>query len=111
MKPGWTRVSFPYYTAPEEMEFVVDAIELIASHGRRFLPLYNFDWRTGDWEYSHHLKISQPLKILEKSTVGKRIYADYMAVARCTAEALPGVTAEGRSIPGYIDPQLVNFTI
>ncbi|CAA6657259.1 unnamed protein product [Spirodela intermedia] len=38
LKPGFTRVSFAYYTAEEEMEFVVDAVEFVADYGHRFLP-------------------------------------------------------------------------
>ncbi|OMO56267.1 Aminotransferase, class V/Cysteine desulfurase [Corchorus olitorius] len=48
-KPGWTRVSFPYYMSNEEFEFILAALEFVAIYGQRFLPLYHFDLRTGSW--------------------------------------------------------------
>lgn len=43
MKPGWTRVSFPYYLSEEEFEYIIAALEFVASFGQRFLPLYHFN--------------------------------------------------------------------
>ncbi|XP_010245841.1 PREDICTED: uncharacterized protein LOC104589277 [Nelumbo nucifera] len=51
VKPGWTRVSFPYYMSMEEFEFILAAMEFIAIYGQRFLPLYHFNWRTGNWSF------------------------------------------------------------
>ncbi|KAJ6737344.1 CYSTEINE DESULFURASE [Salix viminalis] len=51
VKPGWTRVSFPYYMSSEEFEFILAAIEFIAIYGQRFLPLYHFNWKTGGWTF------------------------------------------------------------
>ncbi|MED6197770.1 hypothetical protein PIB30_059755 [Stylosanthes scabra] len=49
IKPGWTRVSFPYYMDEEDLEFILAAIEFVAINGQRFLPLYSFDLRNGRW--------------------------------------------------------------
>ncbi|KAL0006477.1 hypothetical protein SO802_014038 [Lithocarpus litseifolius] len=49
VKPGWTRVSFPYYMSHEEFEFILAAVEFLAIYGQRFLPLYNFNLRSGSW--------------------------------------------------------------
>ncbi|XP_038881873.1 probable cysteine desulfurase [Benincasa hispida] len=49
IKPGWTRVSFPYYMPNEEFEFILKALEFIADYGQRFLPLYAFNLRIGSW--------------------------------------------------------------
>ncbi|XP_059639590.1 uncharacterized protein LOC132281961 [Cornus florida] len=51
VKPGWTRVSFPYYMSIEEFEFILAALEFIAIYGQRFLPLYHFNWKTGAWTF------------------------------------------------------------
>ncbi|GJM87816.1 hypothetical protein PR202_ga03809 [Eleusine coracana subsp. coracana] len=51
LKPGWTRLSFSYYLSKEEFKFILSAIEFIASYGHRFLPLYEFDWITGNWTF------------------------------------------------------------
>ncbi|KAF4403725.1 hypothetical protein G4B88_002578 [Cannabis sativa] len=49
VKPGWTRISFPYFMSNEEFEFILAALEFVATYGQRFLTLYNFDLRTGSW--------------------------------------------------------------
>ncbi|XP_014507178.1 uncharacterized protein LOC106766903 [Vigna radiata var. radiata] len=49
VKPGWSRVSFPYYMEAEEFEFILTAIEFVANYGQRFLPLYSFNLRNGSW--------------------------------------------------------------
>ncbi|XP_077242904.1 uncharacterized protein LOC143883443 [Tasmannia lanceolata] len=129
LKPGWTRISFSYYTSVEEMEFVLDAIELIAMYGHRFLSLYNFDWRTGDWTFidttNNTNKATQLIiSTLRSDTVngddqirscisdvdlGAK-YAEYIGIARRIAETLPDFPEE-RPRPKYIDPQLVTFMI
>ncbi|KAK2438799.1 cysteine desulfurase protein [Trifolium repens] len=50
VKPGWTRVSFPYYMGEEDFEFILAAIEFVAIYGQRFLSLYNFDLKNGSWK-------------------------------------------------------------
>ncbi|XP_057496930.1 uncharacterized protein LOC130781663 [Actinidia eriantha] len=51
VKPGWTRISFPYYMCTEEFEFILAALEFIAIYGQRFLPLYHLNWKTGAWTF------------------------------------------------------------
>ncbi|GAB4848746.1 hypothetical protein Ancab_003473 [Ancistrocladus abbreviatus] len=51
VKPRWVRISFPYYMSKEEVNFVLEAVELIADYGQRFLPFYHFDWKTGSWSF------------------------------------------------------------
>ncbi|XP_050377509.1 uncharacterized protein LOC126794772 [Argentina anserina] len=47
LKPGWTRVSFPYYMSNDEFEFILAALEFVAAYGQRFLSLYNFNFKRG----------------------------------------------------------------
>lgn len=51
IKPGWVRVSFNYFLTETEFDFVLDAVDLVASHGWTLLPRYRFDPLTGMW---HH---------------------------------------------------------
>lgn len=118
LKPGWTRISFSYYTPVEEMEFVVDAIEFIAKCGHRFLPLYDFDWRTGDWHFistntTDALSAETYLDGKEHDTNSQdnsMKYKDYMDTAKQIANTLSDCPEE-RALPDYIDPQLVKFRI
>ncbi|URD92884.1 Aminotransferase class-V [Musa troglodytarum] len=139
LKPGWTRVSFTYYTSEEESAYVLAAIEFVAAHGHRFLPLYNFDWGTGDWTFrkrafKHH-RMKEELEDLSRCLLGdattgakkkrtpcpkpgregsgsakmKRLES-YLEGARRIALSLPERTGHG-SAPEEIDPNLITFTI
>ncbi|KAI8834893.1 pyridoxal phosphate-dependent transferase [Chytridium lagenaria] len=49
-KPGFTRVSFNYFSAEKEVEFVLDAILWIAKYAPILLPFYECDYETGAWK-------------------------------------------------------------
>ena len=37
--PGFTRVSLPFFTKPEEVDYVLDAIHSVADHGENLVNL------------------------------------------------------------------------
>jgi selenocysteine lyase/cysteine desulfurase len=51
-KPGWVRVSLPWYGSPEDVEFTLRAVEFVADRGDAFVPLYRLDWRDGVWRHA-----------------------------------------------------------
>ena len=51
VKLGWFRVNFNYFVSDAVVDYIVDAVHLVADHGARLLPLYRFDPFTGLW---HH---------------------------------------------------------
>ncbi|MBI5533270.1 MAG: aminotransferase class V-fold PLP-dependent enzyme [Deltaproteobacteria bacterium] len=51
VKPGWVRISLPYYASEADVEFVLRAIEFVADHGRDFVPAYRLGWRDGVWRH------------------------------------------------------------
>jgi selenocysteine lyase/cysteine desulfurase len=51
IRPGWVRVSFPYFLAEPVFAFVVAAVAFVARHGYRFLPDYRFDPAAGTWQH------------------------------------------------------------
>jgi selenocysteine lyase/cysteine desulfurase len=50
LKPGWVRVNFNYFIAESVFDYIVDAVDWVASNGWRFLPAYRFDAATARWE-------------------------------------------------------------
>ena len=52
LRPGFTRLSFPYWLAREEIDYTVNAILCIALHGYKFLPLYRFNHKSGEWAHA-----------------------------------------------------------
>jgi selenocysteine lyase/cysteine desulfurase len=51
IKPGWARISLPWYASEKEIEFILTAVEFVASHGMEFVPLYRLGWRSGAWRH------------------------------------------------------------
>ncbi|KAL5225029.1 hypothetical protein ABZP36_011668 [Zizania latifolia] len=134
LKPGWTRLSFAYYLSKEEFRFILSAIEFIAAYGHRFLPLYKFDWITGNWAFREqaikyhvlreelslddtsvhlpenvHSKVATNLdKKLEHSHVK---FETYLQSARKVALSLPNIKQQIVSIPKGVDPDMVLFHV
>ena len=48
LRPGFVRVSFPYFLRSDEVEYVLRAIEQVSKHAYRLLPLYRFNHKTGE---------------------------------------------------------------
>jgi len=61
-KPGWVRVNLNYFVPDHVADFVIEAVELVARHGRRLLPQYRFDPATGLWR--HRLATGRPARRL-----------------------------------------------
>ncbi|OQS01596.1 hypothetical protein ACHHYP_00577 [Achlya hypogyna] len=51
LRPGFSRVSFPYIMDNSDVAFVLRAIEFVATHGWKFLPQYRFNHKTGEWKH------------------------------------------------------------
>jgi selenocysteine lyase/cysteine desulfurase len=52
IKPGWIRVNFNYFISEAVFEFILAAVDLVASDGWRLLPDYRFDPATGLWKHA-----------------------------------------------------------
>ncbi|WP_163832636.1 aminotransferase class V-fold PLP-dependent enzyme [Spartinivicinus ruber] len=51
LRPGWVRLNFNYFIDQATFDYIVRAVELIASHGWRLLSYYQFDGKSGVWLY------------------------------------------------------------
>lgn len=60
IKPGWVRVTVPFYANADDLEFLLSAIEFVATHGETFVPLYRLGWQDGVWRH-----VEQPVPDLE----------------------------------------------
>jgi len=50
MKPGFARINLPYFMDDVTVHFVLEAVDMVATHGWKLLPQYRFDPHTGAWE-------------------------------------------------------------
>jgi selenocysteine lyase/cysteine desulfurase len=51
IKPGWVRVNFNYFISEAVFEFILSAVELVATDGWRLLPEYRFEPASGLWSH------------------------------------------------------------
>ena len=65
VKPGWTRVSFPYYFPPETVNYIIDAVDLVAREGYKLLPWYHLNSTTIMW--THVNANQQPMELWDFS--------------------------------------------
>ncbi len=60
LKPGWVRITLPYYASQEDVDFVLSAVEFIADYGLQFVPLYRLEWDTGAWRHTEESQAETP---------------------------------------------------
>jgi len=63
IKPGWCRVGFHFTMDDAEADYIIDAVEFIASHGHRFLPQYRFDLQSGSWTHEQSETLTETLSL------------------------------------------------
>ncbi|RLN50300.1 hypothetical protein BBJ29_008522 [Phytophthora kernoviae] len=52
LRPGFTRMSFPYFMSSAEVEHILAAVHFVANDGWKFLPQYKFNHKSGVWKHS-----------------------------------------------------------
>ena len=108
LKPGWTRLNLAPWATDEEVDFLLSSIEFVAEHGEKFLPLYDFDWKTGAWT---HPQDAAPPSLFGDAVPqqggGEVPYADYLHEAAERAQGLS--VAVRRPVPEHVPGDLVFF--
>ena len=51
LRPGFARVSLPYFASIDEIEYTTNALHAVADHAWRLLPMYRMDAKTGEWRH------------------------------------------------------------
>ena len=51
LRPGWVRLNFNYFIDEKEFEYLLRAVELVATLGWRMLPFYQVDAKSGVWRF------------------------------------------------------------
>ena len=102
IKPGWCRISLHYTMDDLEASFILDAIEFVAEHGHRFMPLYDFDLHTGAWLHKADCGCMEGFSLdaalqccgYQSRTLGKgerkMLYTAFLAEALSLAQELAG---------------------
>ncbi|HLL66209.1 MAG TPA: aminotransferase class V-fold PLP-dependent enzyme [Micromonosporaceae bacterium] len=105
IKPGWVRVSFNYFISPTVLDYVIEAVNLVATHGWALLGDYRFDPYTGLWRHRDGL-VEPPLRLSQlgydadgelrwparHEQAGEEALAGYLAQARALVDRMAGRT-------------------
>ncbi|CAH0560225.1 unnamed protein product [Brassicogethes aeneus] len=65
LRPGFTRISLPYFINDAELAFVMEAMKMVATEGWKLLPQYVVDLETGEWRH-HSNAVSKDRKWLSQ---------------------------------------------
>jgi selenocysteine lyase/cysteine desulfurase len=90
IKPGWVRLSFNYFVSDQVADYLIEAVDLVATHGHRLLGEYRFDPRSGQWR--HRRAPADPEPSLDDLLEGPA------PAPRLGEEALAGHLREARAI-------------
>ncbi|MEO6777455.1 MAG: aminotransferase class V-fold PLP-dependent enzyme, partial [Kofleriaceae bacterium] len=109
IKPGWVRVNFNYFLSETQFQFILDAIQLIASDGWRLLPHYNFNPDTGEWRHRAY----NPADVLRLGEVSYRTgKMEYRSRHATEPEwALPGYIDEAKQIIAAAGEEFRTLTV
>ena len=92
IKPGWVRVNFNYFISDAVFEYILDAVDLVATEGWRLLPEYRFDPLSGLWTHMN----GQPEPPLTLHEIDFADPAPPKHRHRAPKSALPGYLKEAR---------------
>ncbi len=96
IKPGWVRVNFNYFISETVFDFILGAVELVASDGWRLLPHYGFEPDTGLWRHAAGTA-EAPMSLRDVSWAGGHM--TWPSHRRTEPEsALAGYLAEARRL-------------
>src|SRR5690606_14306836 len=112
VKPGWVRVNFNYFITDAVFQYIVQAVALIAEHGWKLLPRYDFCPLTGLW--THRAAPEHSVLSLEDLDYGsgalewpsRRATEPVRALSRYLAEArriLEAPSLEPGAPPPHVD--------
>lgn len=77
IRPGYTRISLPYFMSDHEIGFILEALKMVSTEAWKLLPQYECDNKTGEWRH-HSNSLVKERKWLGaiRYTDGKMLFAD-----------------------------------
>ena len=100
IKPGWVRINFNYFIDDATFEYLLAAVEFVATHGKALMADYLFDPVTGLWQHRRPREAPMSLHDLVYHDEGLR-YDDHrrklgsMELAEFISEAKALVADQG----------------
>jgi selenocysteine lyase/cysteine desulfurase len=109
IKPGWVRVNLNYFISDAVLDYLIEAVDIVASDGWRLLHDYRFDPVTGLW---HHRNgpIEPPLRLADVHYDGGEMrYPQHHD--RAPEEALSAYLSSARALLRDVPPHLLGLEV
>lgn len=102
VKPGWVRVNLNYFITDAVADYLVEAVDLLATDAWRLLPRYRFDRTDGLWRHVDDPSLpALSLRDVQYGDDGRMVRPHHRP--RAGAEVLPGYLDEARRILAAAD--------
>jgi len=90
LRPGYSRLSIPFWFADAEVDHVISALAFVAEHGWKFLRSYRYQPKTGEWAHSTRMTKFPERKWLSHFAVGgaEEVVAAAAAVGATSSAAI-----------------------
>lgn len=103
IKPGWIRINFNYFISEAVFAYVLQAVDLVATHGWRLLRDYTFDPVAGLWRHRNGpVEPPQRLHLISYGPDGEMSYPHNSD--RAPESALADYLEQGRQILTDAEP-------
>lgn len=104
IKPGWVRVNFNYFISDTVVDYIIEAVRMIARDGWTLLPDYRFSPETGLWRHRAG-PVEPPLRLHQVGydADGRMTYPHYQE--RADESALADYLQQAREIFAAADPE------
>ena len=114
VKPGWTRVTFNYFVSATVADYIIEAVDLVASYGHRLLTEYRFDPLSGLWRHRTgpataplrlaDLVTGEPVSLFEAASTGEEALGGYLEYARRLLASRPnGIESGATDLPPEVE--------
>lgn len=77
LRPGFIRVTFPFFMSDAEVNYILEALKMVATEAWKLLPQYEVDEKSGEWRH-HSNSLAKERKWLQsiRYTDGKMMFND-----------------------------------
>lgn len=99
IKPGWVRVNLNYFIDDEVLDYIIDAVRLVAREGWRLLTEYRFHLESGLWKHRRG-PVEPPLRLGDVTFTDEGTMTWPRQTAVAPPHALAGYLEEARAVLG-----------
>ncbi len=97
IKPGWVRVNFNYFVSDTVVDYLIEAVRLVARDGWRLLADYRFDNHSGRWVHRAGA-VEPPLRLRDVTYAADGTFTYPPHTERAPESALTAYLVEGARI-------------